>query len=230
VLPAWLTVEALKQRIDKQLSSDDALLAELLEGAFDQAQAPPPYGTGRLLVPDPAPEGKPEEDSSTPVSREIEVRGRRVLIPDARAVTAVTVEGEPLEPGGTTPEVEGVEVGEPAGYRLVWKDGAIVRIDLTRESWNRWWSDQFGYLYGPQMHERPIEVTGRFGFVTPPVNVIGAIYTLAARRYYERLAQYADAVAVGDGATAQTYYRQLPPEVRVAFESFSLPAGIGGLA
>lgn len=229
-LPAWLSVEALKRRIDKQLSADDPLLAEVLEGAFAQAQAPPPYGTGRLLVPDPVPVIEDDVDVSEPVTRDIEVRGRRVLIPDAREITAVTVEGEAVEAGGSTVEVENVELGIVAGYRLVHKDGVIVRLDLTRETWNRWWSGEYGYLYGPQRHERPITVTGRFGFVTPPAHVIGAIYALAARRFFERDAQYADSVAVGEGATAQTYYKVLSPELRVAFGSFALPAGIGGLS
>lgn len=211
-LPAWLTVEALKLRIDKQLSTDDVLLAEYLEGAFAQAQAPPPYGCGRVLIPDPAPVIAEGEDTSDPVTRTIEVRGRRVLLPDAREVTEVTVDGTAVELGGT------------AGYHLVARDGLFVRLDLHREYWERSWG---GYRHP---HQRSIEITGRFGFVKPPVNLIGAIYTLAARRYYEREAQYADAVVVGEGAAAQSYYKQLPPEVRVAFETFALPAGIAGLA
>ena len=50
MLPPSISVAGLKRRIDKQLSADDQLLSEYLEGAVSQAEAaPPPQGDGGLL-------------------------------------------------------------------------------------------------------------------------------------------------------------------------------------
>jgi len=228
VLPSSLTVEALKLRIDKQLSKDDGLLLEYLEGAFQQAQASAPLGCGRLLVPSPAlverDEGEPT-DTADPVTRTFAVRGQRVMIPDAREITKVEVNNVEVPHEGVD------ERGYHQAIRTeLMDDGTqvdfVVRLDLPRpETWsseNDWSRDNSRRKTG--------KITGRFGFLTIPKRLAEAIYILAARAYYEREAQFADQVAVGEGATASTYYRQLPPRTRLAFESFALPSGVGGLS
>src|SRR6516164_3511859 len=100
-LPDWLTVEALKRRIDKQLSGDDPLLEEYLQGALAQSQAPYPLGCGRLLMPNP-PLDTDGNDTGDPVTLGITASGRRIVLPDAREITEVVandVEPEAWEDG-----------------------------------------------------------------------------------------------------------------------------------
>ena len=190
-----LTVEALKRRVDVELSTDEDLLEAYLEAAFLQAQAPPPLGTGRLLTPDPASAG------DEPVTRRIVTSGsRRIVIPDAREITEVRADGTVISTGG---------------YATTSRQGHVVGL-------------AFPNSYSPVYEV--VEVTGRFGFQSIPANLAEAIYTLAARMYYERDAQYADQVAVAEGTAVQSYYRQLPPRVKLVFASYAVPTGLAGLA
>lgn len=193
----------LKLRLDKELSTEDQLLQEYLEAAFMQAQAPPPYGTGRVLAPDPATVELP------PVTRALTVACGRVLVPDARELTAV--------------ELDGAALDAVTGYRPIVRDGVIVQLLLGDGRCSHGW--QRGYAL-PQT----IVVTGRFGIDPLPANLVDAIYLLAARYWYEREASYADQVAVAEGAGVQTYYRQLPPRTKLVFASYALPTGYAGLA
>lgn len=209
-LPPSLTLEGLKLRLDKELSTDDDELGGYLEAAFEQAQAPWPDGCGRLLRPDPAlrntgtPEAPVWQDDVAPVTRTYELEGRRsVVVPDVRflAPDGVVQDGTVVAPSSL----------EASGYKLTRHQGHIVKVSVPQGS------------YGE------LAVTGRFGFATIPSNLREAIYALAQRYYHERAAMQADAVQLGPGAPPQTYYRQLPPRVRLAFSSFKLPAAIGGL-
>ena len=212
-LPSSLTVAGLRKRIDKQSTSEDSFLKELLEAAFAQAQGPPPYGCGRLLTP-------------TTGTKSFRLRWRRIVLPDASEITAISVDGTAV------PEAE---------WRLQERDGYFVGFELTDSFMQPGWSPVWGWGTegggstpalppGYRQGDRTVAVTGRFGFGSIPPNLNEAIYLLAARMYYEKEAQFADQVAVGEGAVAQIYYRQLPPRARLAFESFSLPQGLGGLA
>jgi hypothetical protein len=192
-----LTLAELKERIDKELTDDDDVLAAYLEAAFQQAQAPPPYGCGRLLVPDPA------SDLDEPVTRSIRAGGRRrVAIPDARAITKVVVDDDVV-----------------TDYEVFERNGHIVQLQLPRVA--------SAALTSVDPTPKTIEITGRFGFIEIPSDLREAIYLLAARAFHERDAAYADQVAIAEGAGVQTYYRQLPPRTKLAFATYSLPAGMG---
>lgn len=219
-LPAWLSVDGLKRRIDRSKDIDDVLLAELLEEAFAQVQEAPPAGTGRLLTPDPAPvDGA---DTADPVTRTLTARGRRLILPDARSITTVTLgEGEDTE--------------TVAGYRLIKRPHETVacQIELPESIWER--RERLWDLYEPigrcePPDPRVVAVTGRFGFLTVSAAVRGAIYTLAARAYFERAAGFADNVAVGEGAAASIYNRSIPASARLTLERFALPLAYGGAA
>lgn len=221
-VPASLSLEALKRRVDKQLDKDDDLLTEYLEGAFEQAQAPSPNGCGRLLVPDPPLEGEPLKDTAEPVQKQFSVKGRRVIIPDAREITEILVDDEAV-----------------TEYRTTEQNGLIVLLNLPHdhrycaygayEGEDSYWAD---YGYGCQCRRRrkTVKVTGRFGFLDIPQELKDAIYILAGRSFYEREAQYADQVPIADGAPVQTYFRQLPPRTRLVFSTYAVPGGLGGLA
>ncbi len=187
-MPDQLTVAGLKRRMDKQLSADDEALEGWLAAAFDQAQAAPPYGCGRLLEPNPA---DAEDD---PVEMRFTPHGSRfVRIPDGRVITDVLADGSPV------------------AYEQLARQGHIVRLELPRPA-------------------RIVTVTGRFGFATLPENLVDAIYVLAARYFYERAALYADRVVVGEGAVAESYYRQLPPRTKLVFATFTIATDQYGFA
>lgn len=211
-LPAELELKALKRRVDRQNSQDDDLLLECLEEAFEQAQAPAPLGCGRLLIPNPALAG--DEDTADPVEQTVTTRGRRIVLPDARSIAEVLVDGE------ATTEYETITHADPSKLNLV------VGLAIHEP----YWRSYCGHGFRGARRRHTITVKGRFGFPKLPVSLRGAIYTLAARKYMERQAQYADQVPVGEGAAVQTYYRQLPPAVKLAFESFALPGAVAPLA
>lgn len=230
-LPAWLNVKSLKDRIDVETSGMDTLFAEWLEEVLDDVQGPPPLGTGRLLVPDPAPDLVEGVDQAAPVTRLLRVGSdSRVLLPDAREVTAVTVNGE---------AVAAWSAEEPLtpGYKLHDRDGVHVQLEIPRVrcAWSEWvWEP----ISAPEPGvARQVAVTGRFGFagcghdageLSPRIR--GAIYELGARKFYERQSGYADTVAVGEGAAASIYSRAIPAHARLALEGFALPDAYVGLS
>jgi hypothetical protein len=204
VIPSSLTLEGLKLRVDHTMDTDDDMLLDDLTAAFLQAQAPPPYGTGRLLASDPA------SDDDPPAARGSTSTSRRVRVPDARSITSVTLDGTAV-----------------ADYQPVSRNGVVVQLALGDDG-N--WTRSLGYTESwPPVTARTVVVTGRFGFAQIPVDLAGAIYQLAARWHYERQAQYADQVEVLEGTAVQSYYRQLPPRVKLVFASYAVPPAVGGL-
>ncbi len=212
-LPEELSVEVLKKRIDITGESNDEMLGDYLLAAYQQAQERPPLGCGRQLYPEPA----TAEDE--PVEKTYKVRGRNVLLPDAREITKIVVIDDDASPEESEVELDDCETSEDHGL--------IVGLKLPRFQ-PKWWREQ--YPFYEHHHKRTVKVTGRFGFLVVPQELREGIYILAARMFYEREAQFADQVAVGEGATASLYYRQLPPRTRIAFESFAVAKSLGGLS
>jgi hypothetical protein len=233
-LPDWLNVAGLKRRVDKQLSGDDVLLEEYLQGALAQAQAPYPLGCGRLLMPNPPLDGA-GNDTAGPVTLGITASGRRIVLPDARTITKVEandVEPEAWEDGQewTSEWVAADEDLTPqviTNYQTTTRDGMVLQITMPRD--HPLWSSR-GERFSETRERTFVAVTGKFGFVTPPADLVEAIYILAARAFYEREVQYADQVQVAEGAAVQAYYRQLPPRTKLAFTSYAPEEGLGGLA
>jgi len=216
-LPPQLTLAGLKRRIDKQLPKDDELLSEMLLAAFVQSQEPAPLGCGRLLTATPP-------DSEPPITRTFHVRGRRTAVPDARLITGVTWDGVVL-PSYFTTERNGVTVAiecPPSHSATFFTWGGFGPPFSERSP-----------SYEERRERHTVEVTGRFGITPIPADLLEAIYTLAARMFYEREAQYADQVQIVEGGGAAgvvQYYRQLPPRTRLAFASYTLPTGLVGVA
>ena len=205
-IPRSLSLEQLKRRLDITGTDKDDLLADDLAAAFYQAQAAPPYGTGRLLAPDPP---HPTDD---PVTRRVLSTRRRIRVPDAREITSVTLDDTAI-----------------TAFEPIWKNGLIVQLDIADDYA---WTQRAGwdaYQEGAPFIRRTVEITGRFGFETIPEPLAGAIYVLAGRWHNERAAQYADQVEILEGGAVQSYYRQLPPRVRLAVAACTVPAGVGGL-
>ena len=207
-LPIDLTVEGLKLRLDHTRDVNDELLEEYLLAAFQQAQAPWPDGCGRLLLPTPAlvntgtAEAPVYVDTAQPVARTFRPGGRRrIVLPDARHIESVTSGGVAVTAGdATTP-----------GYELLELQGHFVQLSLLEGT------------YGD------VVVTGRFGFAYLHADLTEAIYTLAQRYWHERVALQGDQGTTPEGGAGQTYLRQLPPRVRLAFSSYRLPGAVGGI-
>ena len=163
----------------KQLTADDPVLESYLLAAIEQAQARPPYGSGRNLTPSPA------ADTGTVDLTFASAADGDVELPDASSITSVTVDGDPV-----------------TSFRPKVRDGFVVRITTSPSA--------------------TVVVTGRFGMRPAPQTLVEAVYVLAARSYYERNAQYADQVVVGEGEAASTYFRQLPAKVKLAFSTYAI--------
>ncbi len=106
-----LTLDGLKARMDRGFDGDDEVLQAYLDEALEQAQAPPPHGCGRLLIPD------PEDEDDDPVQRRIRAHGGRfVRIPDAREITEVLVDDDVV-----------------TDYETKSRNGVIVGLELPDE-------------------------------------------------------------------------------------------------
>lgn len=100
--------------MDLQRGDSDESLESYLQAAFDQAQAPPPFGCGRLLIPDPAPDDN-DQDTAPVVTRDLPVSSTgAITVPDARHIASVTVDGTPI-----------------TAYRSLIRDGVTVALDVT---------------------------------------------------------------------------------------------------
>lgn len=64
-----------------------------------------------------------------------------------------------------------------------------------------------------------LTVTGRFGIVPAPDDLVDAALSMCARRYKERDASWGDSVQLPDGGLI-SYYRSLPPWVRLVIDSY----------
>jgi len=71
-------------------------------------------------------------------------------------------------------------------------------------------------------------VTGQFGMEVVPADLRVAIMVLAARRYWQREAGQSDSVQSQEYGTA-TYFKELPAEVRVVLDRYSVPSDWMGL-
>jgi hypothetical protein len=191
-LPSGLTVSTLRSYLDEQsFDVEDDPNEELLQGfllaAFAQAAEAPPYGCGRVLVPDPA------DDASTVTRRRLSRGSRFVRVPDARAITEVKVDGTATE-----------------SFETLERNGLIVRLELA--------------CRGSEV----VEITGRFGYLELPWLLSDAIYVLAARYWMERQSRFTDGLQFHDGAPMQRL-RLLPNRTKMVFQSFTVPAAVGGL-
>jgi hypothetical protein len=216
-LPKSLTVPALKRRIGKELSHDDALLGELLEGALKQAQAPAPLGTGRLLIPDP-PLDSDGNDTGDAVERTFVVHGRHLMIPDAREIASVVVDGKSTSP---------TAIEEYTGYTTRSRDEVVIRLTLAREHRHLWDADYCGRPTDARQHT--VTVTGKFGFAELPKNIEDGIYALAAQGWHEMQAGYGYTGQVTEDGTALQVFR-FPSEYQRALRAYQLPPGLVGLA
>lgn len=138
-----------------------------------------------------------------PAVLQIRARGSDLVrVPDVRELVAVTADGQPVD-------VELVEL-LPTPPTI---SAPAPRIRLP---------------YGADR----VTVTGRFGFGPLPALLVDAIYAHAGRNYREKEALYADSIAIGageGGGALYSYFRQLPPRVKAAYDLFCVTSDWWGL-
>jgi hypothetical protein len=122
-----LTLQGLKRRMEREeFDVDDDKLQEYLDAAFLQAQAPAPFGCGRLLTPDPV-------DPAAVTTRTVPVVRGRALVKDASVLTEVAVNGSAV-----------------TGYKTLVKDGYIVQISgLAADATEAVLTGRFGFTAIP---------------------------------------------------------------------------------
>lgn len=136
--------------------------------------------------------------------------------------------------GRTIGQVENTSV-------IVWVDGSVVKVPDARvltavevldgpdagildlETVEPLWSFPHPWLRLPIRLDRArVRVTGQFGMFPLPDDLLDSIYSMAARKWREKDASYADTVVLEDGSQA-AYYRQLPASVKAAWDAWSIP-------
>lgn len=139
-----LTIAELKKHIDMQGTVHDELLQAYLDAALDQAQAPPPWGCGRLLAPDPA------SEDDDPVERpEIRTFGSTLIrVGDARELTDVSADGDTI-----------------TDYEVTRRNGLIVGLELAADAKKVVLTGRFGFLeIPPSLREAIYMLAGRYWY------------------------------------------------------------------
>lgn len=177
---------------------DGALLETVLDGAEAFAEA---Y-TGRHFAADPVLiDGA---DTGTPVAKTFTMpwNSTSLRIPDLRVATSVTSDGTTLTEG--------------YGYEIDSTD-AEPATRLRILNWTPYSTSPF------QIKSfRTVVITGRWGFSPTPPDVKDAVLTLAARRWRERDAAYADRITFAEGGSLD-YLRQLPASVAAILNLYRPP-------
>jgi hypothetical protein len=204
-------IDELKRAVDVEDTTD-------LQRVADAAETFAIRYTGRLLQPDPPLVGDPPADTEPPVTKRILCRSRRrIRVPDARAITAITFDGTAL--AGSDWELQPAAPGQPS-------TGVEVLFDIRGR-----FAEQLPAPYGSL--ERPIvaEVTGRFGFLEVPDDLYRAILELAARRLYEQSTGFTDAVvASSEWGGGRQFVKQMSGPVRAVLDSYRVATDLAPLA
>lgn len=175
-------------------------------------------------------------DSLPPVMRRFTTRGESsVRIPDLRAVDA--------SPDPRVPNSGGVvlygqrllptqyDLGY-AGYGEGGADEAIGEGDQAEPSTEI----NLGYGFGPAFSvaasfsfvspigyvNNDLSITGRWGWLPTPIDIVDAVYTVGSRRWAERNAWFSDAYVTPEGMTL-SFYKQLPAAAQAALSTYRVP-------
>lgn len=196
-MPRVATVEELMDYLD--LQDAERIPGELFVNILESAEALAEAYAGRRFSPDPVLDAS-GADTNPPVVKTIQTRSSSVRLPDLRVTTSATLDGSAIVDGQDY--YTDATDGEPA-----------TRMKLTN------WTDLSSFT---SQTYRTLVITGRWGFNPCPKEIKDAVLTLAARRWRERDAAYADTVQYPDGG-AVSYYRQLPAMVKTALDLYRIP-------
>ena len=204
---ALATLAELKSRLGNiTKTTDDAFLQQLL----DEHSAIVEMLTGRSFTPNP-PLASDGTDTLPVVTLTIDAAYRGTIsIPDARVVTAISMDGNPLVAQDYR------LVGDRAGGVPVYHDLILQPLAGITPGWARagW---QTGWAVG-----RTLTITGRFGIWPVPPEIKGACLLMCARAYKEKDARYSDLVELPDGSAVHYYRSQLPPRVSMVLDNYAV--------
>jgi hypothetical protein len=195
-MPRLATVEELMAYLDLTAEKvDGGLLETVLEGAEAFAEA---YA-GRRFSPDPALVSGADSAPAVAKTFTMPWTTESLRIPDLRVATLVTSDGGALTEG--------------YGYEIDSTDAEpATRMRLIASSYSAFQIKSF----------RTVVITGRWGFNPTPSDVKDAVLTLAARRWRERDAAYADRITFAEGGSLD-YLRQLPASVSAILNLYRPP-------
>lgn len=141
--------------------------------------------------------------SEAPEAKTFSTQGADVIqVPDLASVDDVTLDGASLGPWS---------LGGGSGYQLI---PPAPHTDFILSGVSR---NGRGTGYGD------LVITGIWGWDPVPDEVVDAVMTMAARKFRERAASYADTVSDPEGGLL-AYYRQLPPSVQAVVDLYRLPS------
>lgn len=83
-------------------------------------------------------------------------------------------------------------------------------------------AEQFSFLSPLQYEPNDLQIVGRWGWLTPPEDLVDVVYRCAARGYREREAAYSDQLVVPDGMVYQ-FFKSLPAFVQAVADSLRVP-------
>lgn len=196
-MPRLATVDQLKGHLASKV--EGAMADSVLKIMLESAESFVERFCGRRFSPDPALVGG--EDIAPSVERTVMVtpRDRLVRIPDVREIVSITLGGLSLDPGDYL--LGNYSAASPA-----------TQIELLQTA---------SSTLVPS--ETELTILGRFGFNPTPADILDAVLTIAARRYRERDAAFADAVQLGETGAVNSYFRSLPSNIQHILRSYKLP-------
>lgn len=172
--------------------SDEKASSTLLVNSLMAAERFIANRTSQQWWPEPALAGD-GTDTLPPVTKTYRTRRRSIRVRSLRTLTGLIVDGLAL--------VEGVGFWLPAGDTSV----PVGRIQLAQPP--------YSWMPGT------VTVTGRWGWLDVPGEVLDGTYRLGARLYRERDASWSDSRVTPDGSVLQ-YFKALPASVQMGIDYY----------
>lgn len=195
-MPRLATIDQLRGHL---ASNVDAKANDVLTIMLESAEVFVERFCGRRFSPDP--ELVEGNDTAPSVEKTVKVtpRDRLVRIPDVREVSSITLGGLALDPSDYL--LGNYSATSPATQIELLQTASSTLIPSETE----------------------LTILGRFGFNPTPADILDAVLTIAARRYRERDAAYADAVQLGETGAINSYFRSLPSNIQHILRSYKQP-------
>lgn len=207
---AIATVDQLKEYLGVQKTASDAMLSRILNGTTTVVERL----TGKRFA------ANPSNPDAAPVAITVSVPSPR---PPRSFLFGPAAFGTPLGPQPTNAElaitiphareIDTLELdttGTLASGQYMLEADSTLQDPYTR---------RVVILDPAMLPAQTLTITGRFGIVPAPEDLVDAVLAMCARRYKERDASWGDSVQLADGGLI-SYYRALPPAVRLVIDSY----------
>jgi len=170
--------------------------SEVVETVIASAEQTVYMESGRHFYPEPALDAN-DEDTGPEVTKNFRMRRqgqRSVRLPDLREASAVTLDGAELT------------------------EGLDYDFDMTGDepfqTLTLYWTSPHLAAWAPLSFVMTLEITGRWGWLPAPDDIVEVTLQIAARKYWKKDAQFADQVEVSTttGGNARDYRTGLTTE------------------